>query len=124
MKIKTTFLLFSFLLFAYDASVAQNPFPDHTNCEREMMEAARWYFGVYAGMDFTSGEAVAETGQPDVFQTPINSGVMSDSSGNLLFLSNGKQIYNRSFTVMYDGLFVRIVIELKGFESRLSSLPG
>jgi len=105
MKIKTTFLLFSFLLFAYDASVAQNPFPDHTNCEREMMEAARWYFGVYAGMDFTSGEAVAETGQPDVFQTPINSGVMSDSSGNLLFLSNGKQIYNRSFTVMYDGLF-------------------
>lgn len=105
MKFKTAFHLLTLLLLAFSAAHAQNPFPNHTNCERQMMEAAHWYFGVYAGMDFTSGEAAPETWQPDVFQTPISSAVISDSSGNLLFLTNGKQIYNKYFNIMFDGLY-------------------
>ena len=85
--------------------VAQNPYPNHTNCQREMKQAGLWYFGVYAGMNFNNGEAFAETGQPDAFQTPISPAVISDSSGNLLFMTNGKQIYNRNFNLMKDGLF-------------------
>ena len=105
MKIKTAYLLLVILLFEFFTAQGQNPFPNHTNCERQMMEAAHWYFGVFAGIDFTSGEASPETWQPDVFQTPISSAVISDSSGKLLFLTNGKQIYNQSFNIMFDGLY-------------------
>lgn len=85
--------------------IAQNPYPDHTNCKREMKESGLWYFGVYAGMDFNSGEAIAETSQPDVFQTPISSAVISDSSGNLLLMTNGKQIFNKNFDMIGEGLY-------------------
>jgi len=105
MKLKTAYLLLAILLFAFFTAQGQNPFPNHTNCERQMMEAAHWYFGIFAGVDFTSGEASPETWQPDVFQTPISSAVISDSSGKLLFLTNGKQIYNQFFNIMFDGLY-------------------
>jgi len=107
MKQKTVLLLLitSFLTVHLATQAQENPYPDHTNCERQMYEAGHWYFGVFAGIDFTFGEAVPETWQPDVFQTPISSAVISDSAGNLLFLTNGKQIFNKSFNVMFDGLF-------------------
>jgi gliding motility-associated-like protein len=100
--------LISLLLFATIApalSIAQNPFPNHTNCPREMKEAGLWYFGVFAGMDFTAGDAAALTAQPDVFSTPISPAVIADSSGNLLFMTNGKQVFNRNFEMIGDGLF-------------------
>jgi len=86
-------------------SLAQNPFPDHTNCKREMKEAGQWYFGVFAGMNFNSGEAIAETSQPDNFSTPISPAVICDSAGNLLLMTTGKQIYNKNFNLMADGLY-------------------
>ncbi len=82
-----------------------NPFPDHTNCQREMKQAGLWYFGVFAGIDFTSGNALAETSQPDVFQTPISPAVIADSSGNILFMTTGKSVYNKNFNEMASGLF-------------------
>ncbi|NQT78247.1 MAG: gliding motility-associated C-terminal domain-containing protein [Bacteroidetes bacterium] len=107
MKALTKIILISFYLFFFLrlTILAQNPFPDHTNCEREMKDAAMWFFGVYAGINFNTGEAVAETAQPDVFQTPISPAVIADSAGNLLFMTTGKKIFNRNFELMVDGLF-------------------
>ncbi|MCK4568910.1 MAG: gliding motility-associated C-terminal domain-containing protein [Bacteroidales bacterium] len=107
MKVQTKLILIIFFLTAMQLQsvLAQNPFPGHTNCTREMKEAGLWYFGVFAGMDFTYGEAVAETSQPDEFQTPISSAVISDSSGNLMFMTTGKQVFNRNFELMGDGLY-------------------
>lgn len=84
---------------------AQNPYPDHTNCERQMKEAGQWYFGVYAGVNFNSGDALAETSQPNAFKTPICPAVVSDSAGNLMFMTNGKQIFNMNFDMIGDGLY-------------------
>ncbi len=105
MKILVKLILITLTFSAMQTALAQNPFPDHTNCERDMKEAGLWYFGVYAGINFNSGDAVPETWQPDVFQTPISPAVISDSSGNLLFMTNGKQIYNKHFNLMADGLY-------------------
>lgn len=105
MKILVKLILLTLTYSAMQTALAQNPFPDHTNCERDMKEAGLWYFGVYAGINFNSGDAVPETWQPDVFQTPISPAVISDSTGKLLFMTNGKQIYNKHFNLMVDGLY-------------------
>ncbi len=105
MKSLTKLILLTLIFSSLQTARAQNPFPDHTNCERDMKEAGLWFFGVFAGMDFTSGDAMAATWQPDEFQTPISPAVISDSTGNLLFMTNGKQIYNKNFNIMADGLF-------------------
>ncbi len=107
MKAQSRLIILILLLatLPFQGIQAQNPFPDHTNCKRDMKEAGLWYFGVFAGMNFNSGDAVAETSQPDGFQTPISPAVISDSAGNLMFMTNGKQIFNRSFELMKDGLY-------------------
>lgn len=107
-------IVFLYLTFATGTNYAQvpggqgvlpNPFPNHTNCERNMQEAGLWYFGVYAGVNFNEGEAVAETSQPDVFQSPISPAVICDSTGNIILMTTGKQVYNRNFDLIGDGLY-------------------
>src|SRR5687767_10771214 len=60
-----------------------------------------WFFGVTAGIDFTSGTAVAETGA--VYSIPEGSAVMSTAAGSLLFYTDGTQIWNANHQLMPNG---------------------
>jgi hypothetical protein len=67
-----------------------------------------WYFGDHAGIDFNSGNPVAltngQTYSPDANSSIIEgSAVMSDSSGTLLFYTNGNKIWNKNHQVMPNG---------------------
>ncbi|HEY0046471.1 MAG TPA: PKD domain-containing protein, partial [Flavobacterium sp.] len=64
-------------------------------------EAANWYFGYQAGLDFNSGVAVSVTdGQLNQSE---GCATISDSMGNLLFYTNGISVYNASHLLMQNG---------------------
>lgn len=74
------------------SSVAQNPDRKRIN---------HWYFGERAGLDFSSGTAVADTnGAMDVWK---GSTTMSDTAGNLLFYSDGRYVWNAQHYTMPNG---------------------
>jgi len=60
-----------------------------------------WYFGLKAGLTFQSGAPVA------VFNSEMGtssySAVISDSSGQLLFYTNGFAVYNRNHSLLLNG---------------------
>jgi PKD repeat protein len=64
-----------------------------------------WYFGDHAGLDFSSGSPVVLNNG----QTPLNaahaegSSVICDSSGALLFYSNGQKAWNKNHQLMPNG---------------------
>lgn len=67
-----------------------------------------WYFGDQAGLDFNSGNPIAlSNGQIDLYPTPAphneGSSVISDSTGSLLFYSNGSKAWNKNHIVMSNG---------------------
>lgn len=64
-------------------------------------ETDHWFFGVHAGLDFSSGIVVAESGG----QVYTNEGCssMSDASGNLLFYTDGITVWNRNHEEMPSG---------------------
>jgi|GEM_PF-574501 len=64
-------------------------------------EGANWYFGNHAGVDFNSGIPVALTDG----QLNQNEGcaTISDSEGNLLFYTNGIEIFNANHQSMLNG---------------------
>ncbi len=64
-------------------------------------EANNWYFGSNAGITFNNGapEALLD-GQLDTFEGCSS---ISDSSGNLLFYSDGISVWNRNHQVMPNG---------------------
>ncbi len=59
-----------------------------------------WYFGEFAGLDFNSGEPRAIPGRT---WTPMGTSIYSDSSGNLLFYSDGIDLFNKNHQVMVNG---------------------
>lgn len=65
------------------------------------LESARWYFGHYAGIDFSSGEAVA------VYDGQLTTGEgcasIADSQGNLLFYTDGSTVWNSAHVIMENG---------------------
>jgi gliding motility-associated-like protein len=64
-------------------------------------EAAIWYFGEYAGLDFNSGSPVALTnGQ---LSTDEGCTTISDKNGNLLFYTDGSIVYDKAHNVMPNG---------------------
>jgi len=64
-------------------------------------EANWWYFGWTAGLDFTGGAPVAVTnGQLTMLE---GSSSISDAAGNLLFYTNGIQVWNRNHVQMPNG---------------------
>jgi gliding motility-associated-like protein len=64
-------------------------------------EANIWYFGERAGLDFNGGSPVALTdGQLD---TDEGCATLSDSSGQLLFYTDGITVYNKLHQVMPNG---------------------
>ena len=64
-------------------------------------EAAIWYFGQYAGLDFNSGSPVVLTnGQLNTFE---GCATISDGTGALLFYTDGVTVWDRSHTIMPNG---------------------
>ncbi|WPP50641.1 T9SS type B sorting domain-containing protein [Catalinimonas niigatensis] len=64
-------------------------------------EAANWYFGDYAGIQFSSCTSTALTDSE--MYAEEGTAVMSDSDGNLLFYTNGLSIWNHQHQVMENG---------------------
>jgi|SRR5680860_254740 len=64
-------------------------------------EASRWYFGNGAGLDFNSGSPVALTdGQ---LETHEGCSTISDQNGNLLFYSDGINVWDKAHRLMPNG---------------------
>ncbi|SFN35313.1 T9SS type B sorting domain-containing protein [Salegentibacter flavus] len=63
-------------------------------------EAANWYFGDRAGLDFNTGVPVPQTGN---LQTVEGCATISDRLGNLLFYTDGIQVYDRQHNRMPNG---------------------
>jgi len=64
-------------------------------------EAAIWYFGDGAGLDFNNGSPVALTdGQ---LSTIEGCSTISDANGSLLFYTDGITIWNRNHDIMVNG---------------------
>ena len=64
-------------------------------------EANIWYFGENAGLDFNSGSPIPLTnGQLNTFEGCSS---FSDSSGNLLFYSDGTTVWTKDHTIMLGG---------------------
>ncbi|MDO5656228.1 MAG: T9SS type B sorting domain-containing protein [Flavobacteriaceae bacterium] len=65
------------------------------------LQSARWYFGHYAGIDFTSGEPVA------VYDGQLTTGEgcasIADHEGNLLFYTDGSTVWNAVHEIMENG---------------------
>jgi gliding motility-associated-like protein len=80
-------LLFISLLFAIPASAQK--------------EAAIWYFGYGAGLDFNSGSPVTLT-NGKLF-TNEGCATISDKNGNLLFYTDGSMVYDKSHQIMPNG---------------------
>ena len=63
-------------------------------------EAAFWYFGNLAGLDFNSGNPVSTTGSLMSFE---GSATMSDCDGNLLFYTDGVTVWDNTHNEMTNG---------------------
>lgn len=63
-------------------------------------EANVWYFGNHAGLDFNTGEPRVLTGMTIGVGSCAS---ISDSDGNFLFATNGRNIWNRDKEVMPNG---------------------
>ncbi len=85
---KTKVTIFLLVFFSFQSLFAQK----QTNF---------WYFGMMAGMDFTSGSPVALTNGNII--TNEGTAVMSDSLGNLLFYTDGVQVWNKNNGQMPNG---------------------
>lgn len=64
-------------------------------------EGEHWYFGSKCGMNFRLGEPVALT--DGAMTTREGCVTMSDSTGKLLFYSDGSDVWNRNHQVMSNG---------------------
>ncbi|GAA4021543.1 hypothetical protein GCM10022409_01510 [Hymenobacter glaciei] len=63
-------------------------------------EDSNWHFGLQAAVSFTSGTPVV---QPTALRTYEAASSISDAAGQLLFYSNGEQVWNRNHTLMPNG---------------------
>ncbi|HYV94323.1 MAG TPA: T9SS type A sorting domain-containing protein [Chitinophagales bacterium] len=64
-------------------------------------QADHWYFGIYAGLDFSSGSPVPVT--DGALSTTEGCSSISDVLGNLLFYTNGVSVWNRNNQLMPNG---------------------
>lgn len=90
-NMKKTILLLG-LIFLSKVSFTQNP---------DIKRTWHWYFGNGAGIDFSSGIATPViNGQ---LHTNEGCAVMSDTSGNLLFYTDGDSIWDSNHNLMPNG---------------------
>ena len=64
-------------------------------------QAYHWYFGNQGGLDFSSGSAVAVNNGALITEEGCSS--ISDAAGNLLFYTNGVNVYNKLHQLMPNG---------------------
>ncbi|MCF6182695.1 T9SS type B sorting domain-containing protein [Lutibacter sp.] len=64
-------------------------------------EAAFWYFGQNAGLDFNSGTPVVLTNGK--LSTLEGCATISDATGNLLFYTDGVKVWDKTGTIMPNG---------------------
>jgi len=81
-------LLITLLVASYFSVSAQN-------------ETMNWYFGLNAGMNFST--AIPYALQGSALNTTEGTTVSSDSAGNLNFYSNGVSVWDKNGTVMPNG---------------------
>jgi len=88
-------------------------------------QAENWYFGDYAGLSFKSGTPIAQVDGAMI--TREGCITVSDTSGNLLFYSDGTSVWNKKHTRMPSGANLRgdasstqscIVVPWPGMEAR------
>lgn len=72
-----------------------------SNFAEAQLESAHWYFGEYAGLDFSSGTAV--TDYAGAMSTGEGCATISDYNGNLLFYTDGSTVWNSSHQIMTNG---------------------
>ena len=60
-----------------------------------------WHFGLYCGLDFSNGTPAVITNSP--LTTTEGTASISDAAGNLLFFTDGVNVWNRSNIVMPNG---------------------
>ena len=86
---KKTFLVFIFSLFSVLISFSQG-------------EAKIWYFGNQAGLDFNTNPPTILTNNA-IPGNWYSTAVISDAAGNLLFYSNGQNIWDKTHAIMANG---------------------
>lgn len=67
----------------------------------DLKRTYHWYFGENAGIDFSSGTAVADTN--GVLNTLEGCASISDTNGNLLFYTDGIKVWNSTHSQMSNG---------------------
>lgn len=73
----------------------------YSPCVISQIEFSKWYFGLNAGIDFQTPTPTALFNSTMVATEGCAS--VSDNSGNLLFYTNGFQVFNSQHTVMANG---------------------
>ncbi len=66
-------------------------------------EAANWYFGYGAGMQFDQATGNVNVVNDGELSTNEGCSTISDSNGNLLFYSDGTTVWNRNHNIMQNG---------------------
>jgi gliding motility-associated-like protein len=90
MNLSKKILFISLLLLASTSLVAQN-------------EANIWYFGGYCGLNFNSGSPVVLYDGQTLPLNWSNCATICDTSGNLLFYTDGHNVYNKNHEIMNNG---------------------
>ncbi|MDP1622576.1 MAG: gliding motility-associated C-terminal domain-containing protein [Bacteroidales bacterium] len=90
-------LIFLFVLFTGNAAAQKTWFK--SNCPRSQKQAELWYFGEKAGIDFRSGTAIPLLDE-DVMTAFKASASICDSVGNLIMFTDGRRVWDRSFSLM------------------------
>lgn len=70
----------------------------HVNAQNEF---SKWYFATYAGLDFSTSPPTALTNGTMI--APEGCATVSDALGNLLFYTEGSQVFNSAHVVMANG---------------------
>lgn len=86
------FFVISFCVFQSQYSLAQ---------PSQIKRTWHWYFGNRAGIDFSSGTALADTSGALI--TSEGCASISDTAGNLQFYSDGRTVWNRNHQIMPNG---------------------
>jgi gliding motility-associated-like protein len=70
-----------------------------SNCPRSQKQAGVWYFGEKAGIDFRTGTATPLVDQ-NVMNALQATSSICDSMGNFQFFTDGRTVWDRTFTAM------------------------
>lgn len=97
------------ILTAFDAnsnSVTDSLYVYVSPCAALASDQGHWYFGRYAGIDFSTGSAVHDNAAylNNTIDAVESSVSISDSSGALLFYSDGEHVWDRNHNLAISGM--------------------